>query len=151
MDRRVSVTAAIMFFSVTLDRKTRTLQVCPNTPFRSSQTPTLHPRDPAPGLGFRVTLTTKEDRKIFNRSRSTYNKQGLGESQEGLGFRKLHTCLKDVIQQDSTQLQTLGFGTEISASWFPEAVRRKPRVSNELRANMTLHSTIAILAWPQAQ
>jgi len=26
----------------------------------------------------------------------------------------------------------------------------KPRVSNELRANMTLHSTIAILAWPQA-
>ncbi|CAE7378562.1 Scn8a, partial [Symbiodinium sp. CCMP2456] len=26
----------------------------------------------------------------------------------------------------------------------------KPHVSNELRANMTLHSTLAILAWPQA-
>ncbi|CAE7499779.1 Scn8a, partial [Symbiodinium necroappetens] len=27
----------------------------------------------------------------------------------------------------------------------------KPEVPNELRANMTLHSTLAILAWPQAQ
>ncbi|CAE7691253.1 Scn8a [Symbiodinium sp. CCMP2592] len=26
----------------------------------------------------------------------------------------------------------------------------KPQISNELRANMTLHSTLAILAWPQA-